>query len=126
MSATPASAQYTPPPGPTPNGGLYTGQPFAPDAPWRNFPVVPDAGYYNFTNLSSVPSALPMAQYMVPGGGLRPGNNTPLLPAALTGSRVSPLNAICLPDVGLQLQAGLPQVQDADVARGFAGGFSYL
>ena len=117
---------YVPPPGPSLNGGLYTGQPFAQGAPWRNYPVAPDAGYYNFTNLPSVPSALPIAQHMVPGGGLRPGNNTPLLPPYLAGSRIGPLNVICLPDARVKLQADQPQVLDPDVARGYAGGFAYL
>ena len=125
MSAPPP-LQYVPPPGPSLNAGLYTGQPFQPDAPWRNYPVAPDAGYYNFTNLSTVPTALPLAQHMVPGGGLRPGNNTPLLPQYLTNSRINPLNAICLPDVSTKLESGTPQVQDADLARGYSGGFAYL
>lgn len=32
-----------PPPPRLPNGGLYTGEPFAPGAPWGNVPIVPDA-----------------------------------------------------------------------------------
>lgn len=113
-----------PPPAPTLNGGLYTGAPFAADAPWRNFPVTPDAGFYNFTNLSTLSTALPMAQSMVPGGGLRPGNNTPLMPSEITSSRIKSLNAVCMPDS--RTAPGKAQQVDPDQARGYAGGFMYL
>ena len=84
-------------PKPSPNGGLYTGAPASPPgAPWGAHPVAPDAGYYNFGSLRGT-SAPPAAMYMVPGGGLRPGNNTPLLPAEYIKGRVEPLNAICVP-----------------------------
>ena len=90
--------QQPPPalPSPSLNGGLYTGTPFAPDAPWRNYPVAPDAGYYNFGSMRAS-HAPPAAMYMVPGGGLRPGNNTPLLPAEYIESRIANLNAVCVP-----------------------------
>jgi hypothetical protein len=96
-TASSSALQYVPPPPPTLNGGLYTGTPFEPNAPWRNYPVKPDAGYYNFGSLAQVDSAPPAARYMMPGGGLRPGNSTPLLPAAFANSRVKELNAICIP-----------------------------
>ena len=88
---------FVPPPPPSHNGGLYTGAPFAPNAPWRNFPVKPDAGFYNFGSLAQVSSAPPAARYMVPGGGLRAGNNTPLIPPAFANSRIGNLNAMCIP-----------------------------
>jgi len=54
------------------NGGLYTGEPFAPGAKWGNVPVVPDADTYTQNLASANP----------PPGGLavlpsfnRPGNN---------------------------------------------------
>ena len=34
---------------------------------------------------------------MVPGGGLRPGNNTPLLPSDYADNRIANLDAICVP-----------------------------
>ena len=88
---------YVPPPPPTLNGGLYTGKPFEQGAPWANVPVTPDAGFYNFGNLRGVASAPKAARYMVPGGGLRPGNNTPLLPAEFANGRIANLNAVCVP-----------------------------
>ncbi len=64
-------------PPPSLNGGLYTGRPFAADAPHRNFPVAPDAGYMTFHNLRGA-APPPDAICQPPaGGGLRPGNNTP-------------------------------------------------
>jgi hypothetical protein len=101
MSASSASttAQGIPPP--SLNGGLYTGQPFADNAPWRNFPVPPDAGYYGFANLPVTSRDCPRppadAPYHLPGGGLRPGNNTPNLPRAYTASRDPALNSLCIP-----------------------------
>jgi hypothetical protein len=89
---------YTPLPPPSLNGGLYTGAPFAEGAPWRNFPVPPDAGHYLFGNLQGVASAPVAARYMMPGGGLRPGNNTPMIPDDYARSRVPHLNAVCIPE----------------------------
>lgn len=60
------------------NGGLYTGEPFAPGAPWANVPVIPDAGYMTYVNLRSAnPPAAALTQYP---GGQRPGNNTQVMP----------------------------------------------
>jgi hypothetical protein len=86
---------FTPPPAPSLNGGLYTGEPFRKGAPWANVPVIPDAGVIAFTNL---PASSPYeARYMLPGGGLRPGNNTPLMPDAFHRSYRSDINSMCIP-----------------------------
>lgn len=67
-------AVYTPPPPPSHNGGLYTGEPFLPGAPWRNFPAVPDSSYLVHVNLRSAnPPTDALFQY--PAGNLRPGNS---------------------------------------------------
>lgn len=66
--------QHTPPPKPDLNGGLYTGTPFSPDAPWRNFPAVPDTAFLTHYNLRSARPP-PGALFQYPGGGYRPGNN---------------------------------------------------
>ncbi len=81
------------------NGGRYTGEPFEKDAPWRNFPALPDAGYLNVVALRSA-NPPPGAKYHFPGGGLRPGNNTPVLPVEMTasGHRVKGLNLVCVPE----------------------------
>lgn len=118
MTTTSTTSTYVPPPPPSFNGGLYTGEPFQTGAPWRNYPVTPDAGYYNFTNL---PDAPVIAQHHVPGGGLRPGNNTPLLPSDFASSRVDGLNAICIPESRL-----ITQEHDPEAERGFNGGFAYI
>jgi hypothetical protein len=102
-------------PPPSLNGGRYTGQPFQKDAPWGNFPALPDAGYLNTVALRSADPP-PGAQYHIPGGGLRPGNNTPVLPTEMTAMnrRVKGLNVVCMPE---------PQDKAArndEVFRGFA------
>jgi len=60
-------------PPPPLNGGLYTGEPFHENAPWRAFPVTPCTAYLNHVNLKT---ALPPTQalYQV-GANVRPGNN---------------------------------------------------
>lgn len=65
--------QHVPPPPPSLNGGLYTGAPFHPNAPWANVPATPDAVYLMMENLKSA-NPPPGAQYHVPGS-TRPGNN---------------------------------------------------
>lgn len=65
---------YTPPPPPSLNGGLYTGEPFLPNAPWRNFPAVPDTSYMIHHNLRSANPPTD-ALYQYPAGNIRPGNN---------------------------------------------------
>lgn len=116
-----APPSFTPPPPPSLNGGLYTGQPFRAGAPWANVPVVPDAGIYNFTNLP--PSAPRLAKYMVPGGGIRPGNSTPILPQTYLSSRSDGLNAICIPESDADCQSAGGRC--AGGAHG-QNGFSYL
>lgn len=71
-----AQAYNAPPnvPPPALNGGLYTGEPFAKDAPWANVPVVPDTAYLIHYNLRSAnPPTEALYQYP---GYTRPGNNT--------------------------------------------------
>ena len=108
-----------PAPAPTLNGGLYTGQAFPADAPWRNFPAAPEAGYYLSVPFAGV--APPGARYQVPGGGLRPGNSTPLLPEEAVVQRFADMPLMCAPrDTPAELAAG-------KVAAGSAGrGFSAL
>ena len=67
-----------PPPPPRVNGGLYTGKPFPPDAPWRNFPVIPDATYMVSENLKSAKG--PKAGLDAIPGYTRPGNNITTFP----------------------------------------------
>ena len=102
-------------PAPSFNGGRYTGQPFHKDAPWRNFPALPDAGYLNYVALRSA-NPPPGAQYHIPGGGLRPGNNTPVLPTEMVAMnhRVKGLNMVCMPE-----SQETPS-RDNNVFRGFA------
>lgn len=115
-------ANYVPPPPASHNGGLYAGEPFEKDAPWRNFPVTPDAGFFNFTNLPNAPL---IAQHHVPGGGLRPGNNTPLLPSNFAHSRVASINAVCIPVASKSATTNKPL--NGDETRGFSSrGFAYL
>lgn len=56
------------------NGGLYTGEPFMKDAPWRNFPAVPSSEVMMREQLASA-NPPPGAQVLYPSGNLRPGNN---------------------------------------------------
>jgi len=61
------------------NGGLYTGEPFRPNAPWRNFPAVPSSDVLLREQLTSaVPP--PGAQLLYPSGNERPGNSRISLP----------------------------------------------
>ena len=64
---------YVPPPAPKLNGGLYTGEPFAKDAPWGNVPVIADIDYMVHYNLRSANPPIE-ALYQYPGT-VRPGNN---------------------------------------------------
>jgi hypothetical protein len=98
MAATvPETSVYVPPSPPQLNGGLYVGAPFAPQAPWGNVQVTPDAGAMNLITLSSA-GPPPMGRYHLPGGGLRPGNNTPLLPTSWTQNRFTDIGLVCIPD----------------------------
>jgi len=104
---------YEPPPGPTRNGGLYTGAPFVAGATWANVPVTPDAGYMMLVNLPTAGGVPDLARHHLPGGGLRPGNNTPLLPREWTDRRVPHLGMICVPP------ATQPDGGDGGVQRQF-------
>lgn len=72
------SSKPVPPPKPSLNGGLYTGEPFHKDAPYANVPVIADAGYMTHYNLLSA-NPPPDAVYQYPGGQ-RPGNNFQPMP----------------------------------------------
>ena len=87
----------TPPPPPALNGGLYTGAPFPADAPWRNFPVTADAGFYSFANLNNTSTAPHAALYQMPGNSIRPGNNTPFVPSGYANSKLPSFDAVCVP-----------------------------
>jgi hypothetical protein len=67
-----------PPPKPLVNGGLYTGKPFPSNAPWRNFPVTPDATYMVSENLKSADG--PKAGLDAIPGYTRLGNNVTTFP----------------------------------------------
>jgi hypothetical protein len=67
------AAGHTPPPPPAKNGGLYTGESFAPGAPYRNFPAQPDASFLVQANLMS--AGPPPGATTQPPGTIRPGNN---------------------------------------------------
>lgn len=61
-------------PNPKINGGLYTGEPFYKNAPWRNFPNRPTAAYMTNVALRTAnPPKLALYQLQA---GYRPGNNT--------------------------------------------------
>ena len=102
------------PPKPRLNGGLYTGEPFAPGAPWGNVPITPDAGYMSSVALRTA-NPPPGAKYHFGGGGLRPGNNTPFLPLEMVGAqRVPGLNMVCTPN-------DPKPFANSPINRGFAG-----
>jgi hypothetical protein len=86
--------EYIPPPKPTLNGGLYTGEPFAKNAPYANIPVVPDTGYmihYNLRSANPPPEAI--TQYP---GTTRPGNNFQEMPGVTKQSDM--YNLYCTPN----------------------------
>lgn len=75
---TSAATPYTPPPPPSLNGGLYTGEPFAPGAPWANVPATPDVSHMTAVNLKSArPPPGALTQF---AGSIRPGNNYQEMP----------------------------------------------
>jgi hypothetical protein len=90
---------YSRPPPPSLNGGLYTGEPFRKGAPWANVPATPDAGHLMTVAMQGLcdPPPPPGAELHIPGGGWRPGNNTPLLPPGSAQSRFPELNLTCPP-----------------------------
>lgn len=103
----PQRATYLPPPPPSLNGGLYTGEPFLPGAPWRNFPAVPDSSYLVHVNLRSAHPP-PGAQFQYPAAGHRPGNNYSPMPG------VRPMEAplrdvLCVPNPCAPVPAPAPQ-----------------
>lgn len=61
------------------NGGLYTGEPALPKAPWGHIPVVPEAHIYITQNLKSA-NPPPRATDTIPGGGIRVGNSLAKFP----------------------------------------------
>ena len=66
--------QWSPIPPRALNGGLYTGEPFAPGAKYANFPVKPTAAYWVSENLKSAnPPSRALSQLQA---GYRPENNT--------------------------------------------------
>lgn len=83
-------------PPPTLNGGLYTGEQFAPGAPWGNVPATPDAGFMIHYNLRSA-NPPPGAVYQYPGGASRPGNNTPNM-HGISKLKNRPFTAYCIDD----------------------------
>lgn len=67
--------KYAPPPKPSLNGGLYTGEAFQTNAKYRNFPNEPDVVYLRSTALLSAnPPPGAISQYTA-SELLRPGNN---------------------------------------------------
>lgn len=84
------SSKSVPPPEPSLNGGLYTGEPFKPNAPWGNVPVVPDAAYMTHINLRSANPPVD-AIYQYPGN-VRPGNNFQEMPGV---SRIYGYGILC-------------------------------
>ena len=81
-------------PPPSLNGGLYTGEPFLANAPWRNFPARPDTVNLITVNLSSA-NPPPGVTTQFPGGHTRPGNHTLNIPRA---TYFSPEHAmVCTP-----------------------------
>jgi|688.fasta_scaffold1575465_1 hypothetical protein len=64
------------------NGGLYTGQPFLENAPWRNFPNEPSTGSLINNNLRSA-NPPNQAMFHYPSANHRLGNNEPDLPGII-------------------------------------------
>ena len=73
---------YVAVPKPSLNGGLYTGEEFAPGAAYRNFPAPPDSVSLITNNLSSA-NPPPGAQKQFPDV-FRPGNNLPVVNEKMT------------------------------------------
>ena len=90
---------FSPIPKPALNGGLYTGEPYYPNAPWANVPVVPSAAYMNHMNLRSANPPLQALFQMQPN--IRPGNSTdtqiPGVTRFLGDSNFGPFNFLCTP-----------------------------
>lgn len=86
------------------NGGLFTGEPFAKNAPWGNVPVIPDVSYMTQFNLRSA-NPPPGAVFHYPGT-VRPGNNEPDMPGI---ERNNIFNQQCVSDASIaQVNARIP------------------
>ncbi len=65
-------------PPPPLNGGLYTGEPFKEELGHGNVPIIPDTGFMtHFALRTAHPPEEALYQY---SAGIRPGNNTPIMP----------------------------------------------
>ncbi len=84
-------ASYVSAPKPSLNGGLYTGEPFHPNAEYRNFPNQPDAVHLHTVALNSA-NPPPGAQQQFPDA-FRPGNNMPVVDG-VTLNKFSPVHSI--------------------------------
>ena len=90
---------WSPVPPPSLNGGLFTGEPFKPDAPWGTVPVRPTSAYMNNVTLRSANPPLPALFQMQ--AGFRPGNNSDDMMPGLTlfkgADNYGPFNFACVP-----------------------------
>lgn len=112
----PASG-HVPPPAPSLNGGLYTGQPFETGAPWANVPATPDAGYLVHYALRSA-NPPPGAEVQYPAA-IRPGNSYTEMHGA---RRVSgPFPIYCADGTYTAGTAAVPQQQPVRFTK-----YSYL
>jgi hypothetical protein len=67
--------RYVPPPSPSLNGGLYTGEPFKTNAPYRNFPNKADGVFLKTHALASAHPPPGASSQFSASELLRPGNN---------------------------------------------------
>ena len=95
---------YTPPPPPSLNGGLYSGEPFEKGAPWANVPMIPDATYMTHVALTYGNEVTPGSTVQYPA--TRPGNSyvdwVGLSPYEGTAINSGPHNIFCAPCDGDQ------------------------
>jgi hypothetical protein len=85
------------------NGGLYTGEPFAKDAPYANVKVLPYSAYWANENLKTAAN-VPKQAYFQMQAGYRPGNNSdPSIPGLdfIGGDfkTFGPINTFCVPAI---------------------------
>lgn len=66
---------HVPPPPPSLNGGLFTGEAFHKGAPYGNVPVMPDGAYMHTVNLLSAKPPTEAVYQPPPGAAVRPGNS---------------------------------------------------
>jgi hypothetical protein len=79
---------------------LYTGEQFSSNAPWRSFPVLPDAAYMTHINLRSAnPPPGAIYQMTIPdrGGNNSSLSNIPGVQSFLGDSNFGPFNFRCIP-----------------------------